>query len=60
MNKERMWKVMITFDKKRPLYRVYRNVDGERKEIRNLVLYTQRAAQDLADELNRREAERCG
>ena len=32
MNKERMWKVMITFDKKRPLYRVYRNVDGERKE----------------------------
>ena len=56
MNKERMWKVMITFDKKRPLYRVYRNVDGKRKEIRNLVLYTQRAAQDLADELNRREA----
>ena len=56
MNKERMWKVMITFDKKRPLYRVYRNVAGERKEIRNLVLYTQRAAQDLADELNRREA----
>ena len=56
MNKERMWKVMITFDKKRPLYRVYRNVAGERKEIRNLVLYTQREAQDLADELNRREA----
>ena len=33
MNKERMWKVMITFDKKRPIYRVYRNVDGERKDV---------------------------
>ena len=62
MNKAQVWKVMITFDKNKPLYRIYRNVDGERREIKNLVLYSQRAAQDLADELNRREAmqDECG
>ena len=62
MNKAQVWKVMITFDKNKPLYRIYRNVDGERREIKNLVLYSQRAAQDLADELNRGEAKRdeCG
>lgn len=62
MNKAQVWKVMITFDKNKPLYRIYRNVDGERQEIKNLVLYSQRAAQDLADELNGREAmqDECG
>lgn len=62
MNKAQVWKVMITFDKNKPLYRIYRNVDGERREIKKLVLYSQRAAQDLADELNRREAmqDECG
>ena len=47
MNKAQVWKVMITFDKNKPLYRIYRNVDGERQEIKNLVLYSQRAARIL-------------